>query len=151
MSVINITSYNGSKLGLSTDKFNKYALPRGTRLLSGIILPRSTSSFTKVTPSGSGSYLKHRISKREYKVVLSKTYIRSILLMLKYQGKGRWGFTCRSASFDLANPVLRVPDFEVRSVHESTTCLQTIHHYGYFLDFRTKKHTIALTLILRIL
>src|SRR3954468_20639597 len=88
MSVINITSYNGSKLGLSTDKFNKYALPRGTRLLSGTILPRSTSSFTKVTPSGSGSYLKHRISKCEYKVVLSKTYIRSKLLMLKYQGKG---------------------------------------------------------------
>src|SRR3954462_237620 len=54
MSVINITSYNGSKLGLSTDKINKWlrealynknALPRGTRLLSGTILPRSTSSF----------------------------------------------------------------------------------------------------------
>src|SRR3954462_15114520 len=52
--VINITSYNGSKLGLSTDKFNKWlrealynkhALPRGTRLLSGIILQWSTSSF----------------------------------------------------------------------------------------------------------
>src|ERR1041385_3549202 len=63
MSVINITSYNGSKLGLSTDKFNKWlrealynkhALPRGTRLLSGTILPRSTSSFKSVTPTGSG-------------------------------------------------------------------------------------------------
>src|SRR3954464_6244269 len=100
MSVINIKSYNGSKLGLSTDKinkwlrealFNKHALPRGTRLLSGTILQWSTSSFTKVTPSGPGSHLKHRISKREYKVVLSKTYIRTILLMLKFQGKGRWG------------------------------------------------------------
>src|SRR3954453_11782913 len=52
--VINITSYNGSKLGLSTDKvnkwlrealYNKHALPRGTRLLSGTILQRSASSF----------------------------------------------------------------------------------------------------------
>src|ERR1044071_7531558 len=58
-----ITSYNGSKLGLSTDKFNKWlrealynkhALPRGTRLLSGTMLPRSTSSFRSVTPTGSG-------------------------------------------------------------------------------------------------
>src|SRR3954471_2830786 len=102
MSVINITSYNGSKLGLSTDKFNKWlrealynkhALPRGTRLLSGTMLPRSTSSFRSVTPSGPGSHLKHRISKREYKVILSKTYIRTTLLMLKFQGKGRWGLT----------------------------------------------------------
>src|SRR3954467_9454981 len=61
MAVINTTSYNGSKLGLSTDKFNKWlrealynkhALPRGTRLLSGIILQRSTSSFRGVTPLG---------------------------------------------------------------------------------------------------
>src|SRR3954463_8990367 len=52
--VINITSYKGSKLGLSTDKvnkwlreslYNKHALPRGTRLLSGTILQRSASSF----------------------------------------------------------------------------------------------------------
>ena len=119
MSLINITSYNGSKLGLSTDKFNKWlrealynkhALPRGTRLLSGTILPRSTSSFTKVTPSGSGSYLKHRISKRESKVVLNKTYIRTTLLMLTFQGKGGGVSICRSANFDLASPVLRVPD-----------------------------------------
>src|ERR1041384_1695563 len=60
-SVINITSYNGSKLGLSTGKinkwlrealYNKHALPRGTRLLSGTILQRSSSSFKGVTPSG---------------------------------------------------------------------------------------------------
>src|SRR4051812_19418666 len=59
--VTNITSYNGSKLGLSTYKinkwlrealYNKHALPRGTRLLFGTILQRSTSSFRSVTPSG---------------------------------------------------------------------------------------------------
>ena len=33
------------------------------------------------------SSLKYKISKREYKDVLNKTYIRSILLMLKFQGK----------------------------------------------------------------
>src|SRR3954462_15670970 len=63
MVVINITSYNGRKLGLSTDEinkwlrealFNKHALPRGTRLLSGTILQRSTLSCRSVTPSGSG-------------------------------------------------------------------------------------------------
>ena len=36
-------------------------------------------------------HLKHRISKREYKFVLSKTYIGAILLMHRYQGKRRWG------------------------------------------------------------
>ena len=46
------------------------------------------------------SSLKHRISKREYKVILSKTYVRTILLMLRYQGKGKWG--CNAESFDLA-------------------------------------------------
>src|SRR3954467_7580347 len=63
MAVINITSYNGSKLGLSTDNINKWlrealfniqALPRGTRMLSRTIL-----SFRKTPPSGSGvSHLK---------------------------------------------------------------------------------------------
>src|ERR1041385_2935892 len=38
-----------------------------------------------------------------------------------FKVKGRWGSSCRNASFDLASPELRVPDFEVRSVHESTT------------------------------
>src|SRR4051812_31800042 len=68
--------------------------------------------------------LKHKLSKREYKVILSKTYVGAILLMHMYQGKGRWGSTCRS--FDLTNPELRVPDFEVRSVHESITYHQPI-------------------------
>src|SRR3954469_11133728 len=52
--VTNITSYNGSKLGLSTDKvnkwlrealYNKHALPRGTRLLTGTTLAWSWLSF----------------------------------------------------------------------------------------------------------
>ena len=47
------------------------------------------------------STLKHKLSKREYKVVLNKTYIRTILLMLRCQGKGKWG--CNAESFDLAN------------------------------------------------
>src|SRR3954462_8378848 len=68
--------------------------------------------------------------------------------MHMYQGKGRWGFTCRHASFDLASPELRVPDFEVRSVHESTTFSNQLHHYGAFLDFPTRRHAITLTLIL---
>src|ERR1041385_8951097 len=37
---------------------------------------------------------------------------------------------------------------EVRSVHESTTFSNQLHHYGAFLDFPTRKHAIALTLIL---
>src|SRR3954465_14839623 len=40
---------------------------------------------------GQWVHLKYRISKREYKVVLSKTYVGAILLMHMYQGKGRWG------------------------------------------------------------
>src|SRR3954470_11873639 len=61
----------------------------------------SMSSLRGRPPSGSVvSSLKHRISKREYKVVLSKTYVRTILLMLRYQGKGKWG--CTAESFDLA-------------------------------------------------
>src|SRR3954465_8178765 len=53
----------------------------------------STSSSGKRPPSGSVvSSLKHKLSKREYKYVLSKTYIGTILLMHMYQGKGRWCF-----------------------------------------------------------
>src|SRR3954466_11822029 len=69
MSVINITSYNGSKLGLSIDKinkwlreafYNKHALSRGTRLLFGTILQRSTSSFRGgESIGGPGSYPKN--------------------------------------------------------------------------------------------
>src|SRR3954464_4190513 len=45
----------------------------------------------KNPPSGSVGSSKHRISKRQYKVVLSKTYVGTILLMHMYQSKGRWG------------------------------------------------------------
>src|SRR4051812_12062357 len=68
--------------------------------------------------------------------------------MHMYQGKGRWGLLAENASFDLANPELRVPDFEVRGVHESTTFSNQLHHYGAFLDFPERRHAIALTLIL---
>ena len=67
--------------------------------------------------------------------------------MHMYQGKGRWGFTCRSASFDLAN-LYYVYQKEVRTYTSPNNCLQPIHHYGYSLDFPTRKHAIALTLIL---
>ena len=52
-------------------------------------------------PSGTVvSSIKHKFIKREYKVILNKTYIRTILLMLRYRGKGKWG--CNAESFDLA-------------------------------------------------
>ena len=53
----------------------------------------STSSSRRRPPSGSVVLsLKHKLSKHEYKDVLSKTYIGTILLMHMYQVKGRWGF-----------------------------------------------------------
>src|SRR3954469_10520764 len=70
--------------------------------------------------SGSEVHLKHRISKREYKVVLSKTYVGTILLMHMYQGKGRWGSLAEVPA--LTWLVLNYEyQTEVRSVHESTT------------------------------
>src|SRR3954463_4773356 len=94
-----ITSYIGSKLGLSIDKFKnglekpcKQTCP-STRDQTAVwnYVTKVDVELQLMTPSGSGFYLKHRISKREYKVVLSKTYIRTKLLMHMYQGKGRWG------------------------------------------------------------
>src|ERR1041385_3390458 len=69
---------------------------------------------------GPGSHLKHRISKREYKVVLSKTYIRTILLMLKFQGKGGG---VQHAEVPALTWLFLYYEYqkEVRSVHESTT------------------------------
>src|SRR4051812_46063203 len=79
----------------------------------------------KNPPSGQWVHLKHRIRKREYKVVLSKTYVRTILLMHMYQGKGRWGF---NAEVPTLNWLVLYYEYQnkVRSVHESTTCLQPI-------------------------
>src|SRR3954464_14191690 len=62
------------------------------------------------------------------------------------QGKGRWGLTC--ISFDLASPELRVPDFEVRAYTSPLLTTIQLHHYGVPLDFPTRRHAIALTLIL---
>src|SRR4051812_25905402 len=108
----------------------------------------STSSSRRRPPSGSVvSSLKHKLSKCEYKDVLSKTYIGTILLVHMYQGKGRWGLTYRSASFDLANLYYEYQR-EVRTYTSPSNSLQPIHHYGYSLDFPTRKHDIALTLIL---
>src|SRR3954469_8083130 len=120
-----------SKLCLGTDKFNKWlkkpylntSPPRGNQSAdwdyTSLVFTRR--ALGRIHLRGQWVHLKHRLSKREYKVVLSKTYVGAILLMHMYQGKREVGFNCRSASFDLASPELRVPDFEVRSVHESTT------------------------------
>src|ERR1041384_6841799 len=115
---------SGSKVCLSTDKFNKWVREALTKnkpstreqssdwdytslvLLGVFVLRASVRSHHR----SRWVHLKHRLSKREYKVVLSKTYVGTILLMHMYQGKGRWGFTCSSANFELASPELRVPD-----------------------------------------
>src|SRR3954466_15248419 len=67
--------------------------------------------------------------------------------MHMYHGKGRWGSTCRS--FDLASPELRVPDFPVRSVHESITYHQPITPLWCPSRLRHEKahHSIALILV----
>src|SRR3954471_23351191 len=101
-----IQHYNkhGSKLGLSTDKFNKWlkkpylktSPPRGNKSAdwdyTSLVL---VLVFIHRAPRRSHLryrwvHLKHRLSKREYRVVLSKTYGGAILLMHMYQGKGRW-------------------------------------------------------------
>src|ERR1043165_5200915 len=66
--------------------------------------------------------------------------------MHMYQGKGRWGSSCRS--FDLAIPELRVPDFEVRSVHESNNYHQAITPLWFPSRLPHEKVHQALTLIL---
>src|SRR3954468_2276598 len=91
-------------------------------------------------------HLKHKLSKREYKGVLSKTYGGAILLMHMCKGKGRWGLTSRS--FDLASPELRVPEFEVRAYTSPLPTTNQLHRCGAPLDFPTRRHTKALTLIL---
>src|SRR3954468_19419008 len=89
------------QLCLSKDKFNKWLKkperkyndpPKGTCCCLELYdLVRA--ELGKRSPSGSAvSSLKHKLSKREYNDVVSKTYIGAILLMHMYQGKGRWGF-----------------------------------------------------------
>ena len=67
--------------------------------------------------------------------------------MHMYQGKGRLGFTCRRGSFDLANLYYEYQR-EVRMYTSLSNSLQPILHYGAPLDFPTRRHAIALTLIL---
>src|SRR3954463_9871300 len=64
----------------------------------------SASSSRGRPPLGSVvSSLKHKLSKREYKDVLSKTYKELDYSCTGIKVKG-WGLTCRSASFDLTSP-----------------------------------------------
>src|SRR4051812_45749673 len=101
--VTNITSYNGSKLGLSTYKvnkwlrealYNKHALPRGNQAAdwdyTSLVLVLSSFFELQVedTFGDRWVHLKRKLSKREYEVVLIKTYGGAILLMHMYQGKG---------------------------------------------------------------
>src|SRR3954462_13816351 len=103
MPVINITSDNGRKLDLSTDKinkwlrealYNKHALPRGNQAAdcdyTSLVLVLSSFFELQVedTFGDRWVHLKRKLSKREYKVVLSKSYGGAILLMHMYQGKG---------------------------------------------------------------
>src|SRR3954471_11427593 len=67
-----------------------------TRLTNGLrslkenttTLQRAYAAVWNYTTWSVVSSLKHKLSKREYKDVLSKTYLRTILLMHMYQGKG---------------------------------------------------------------
>src|SRR3954464_13791875 len=89
------------KVGLSTNKFNKWlkkpylntSPPRGNQFADW---DYTSLVFIRRAPGrnhlwGQWVHLKHKLSKHEYKVVLSKTYVGAILLMHMYQGKGRWG------------------------------------------------------------
>src|SRR3954470_11703409 len=98
-----------------------------------------------------GSHQKHKISKREHKVVLSKTYIGTILLMLKYQGNGRRGFNAEVPALTWLVLYYEYQN-EVRSLHEFTIQVsQTITPLWCLPRLPMRKHTIALTLILAIL
>ena len=94
-----------SKVGLSTDKFNKWlkkpslktSPPRGNQsadwdytslVLVLVFIPRAPG---RSHLRDRWVHLKHKLRKHEYKVVLSKTYGGAILLMHMFQGKGRWG------------------------------------------------------------
>src|SRR3954471_7808354 len=62
------------------------------------------------------------------------------------KAKGGWGLTCRI--FDLANPELRVLELEVRAYTSPLPTTNQSHRCGAPLDFPTRRHTKALTLIL---
>src|ERR1041384_7884915 len=96
---------HGSKVGLSTDKFNKCLKKpylntsplRGNQSVDWdytsfvLVLVFTLRVLGRSHLRDRWVHLKHKLSKREYKVILSKTYGGAILLMHMYQGKGRWG------------------------------------------------------------
>src|SRR4051812_5159323 len=102
-----IQHYNkhGIKVGLSTDKFNKClkkpylntSPPRGnqsadwdyTSLVLVLVFIRPAPR--RIHLRDRWVHLKHKLRKREYKVIFNKTYIGAILLMHMFQGKRRWG------------------------------------------------------------
>ena len=86
------------------------------------------------------SSLKHRISKHEYKDVLSKTYIRSILVMHMYQGKGKWGFNAEVPALTWLVMYYKYQK-EVRSVHESK--YQVSNQYTTMVTFSTSLRGIT--------
>ena len=67
--------------------------------------------------------------------------------MLKFQDKGRWGFNAEVPALTWLVMCYEYQN-EVRSVHESTTCLQPITPLWCLPRLPTRKHAIALTLIL---
>src|SRR3954468_21620761 len=87
-----------SKVGLSTDKFNKWlkkpylntSPPRGNQSAdwdyTSLVFSRRARG--RIHLRGQWVHLKHRISKREYKVVLSKTYIGAIYSCTCIKAKG---------------------------------------------------------------
>src|SRR3954469_21283182 len=96
------------------------------------------------------SALKHKLSKHEYKVVLSKTYIRTILLMLRYQGKGSGVVMQKALTWLTCTTTTKSQDERRTRVH-LILITTSIHHHESLLDFPTRKQSKALTLILRFL
>src|SRR3954469_13518091 len=108
----------------------------------------SASSSRGRPPSGSVvSSLKHKLSKREYKDVLSKTYKELYYSCTCIKAKG--GGVSLAEVPALTWLVLNYEyQREVRAYTSPSNSLQPILHYGAPLDFPTRRHAIALTLIL---
>src|SRR3954465_80845 len=108
----------------------------------------STSSSRGRPPSGSVvSSLKHKVSKREYKDVLSKTYKELYYSCTCIKVKGGWVSLAEVPA--LTWLVLNYEyQREARTYMSPSNSLQSILHYGAPLDFPTRRHAIALTLIL---
>ena len=108
----------------------------------------STSSSRRRPPSGSVvSSLKHKLSKCEYKDVLSKTYkeLYYSCTCIKVKGGGVWLAEVPALTWLVLNYEYQR---EVRTYTSPSNSLQSILHYGAPLDFPTRRHAIALTLIL---